>query len=81
MARESPYFREILCNLLEQFEHKNNISVEEYAEYLRKNRQTVAKLIKQGQLPGKAVGSKENPSYIIPVHAIALSEIHAANIK
>lgn len=76
MSRESPYFREIVANLYEHFGHKNNVYSKEYAEYLGRDVELVRRLIRKGELPGKAIGRE----YIIPITAIALFEIKSSSI-
>lgn len=75
MPRESPYFREIVSSLYERF-GKNNIYSKEYAEYLGRDVELVRKLIRKGELPGKAIGRE----YIIPITAIALFEIKTGTL-
>lgn len=74
MARESPYFREVVAELFEKF-GKENLNVKEYSNYLGKDPSTVATAIRKGQLPGKAIGGEKKPEYIIPIKSIALYEI------
>ena len=79
MPRESPHYRDIYSNLVDKFGGKYHITVKEYAKYLGIGADTAAKLIKRGDLPGKAAGSQDKPIYIIPVSSIALYETKAAN--
>lgn len=73
MARESLYFRDVVALLYGHFK-KHNINSKEYAEYLGKNVAVVRKLIRNGELAGKAVGERE---YIIPITSIAQFEVNA----
>lgn len=70
MARESPYFRDILAELLIVFDGKRNITAKEYAKYLRMDVMKVGNMIKTGKLPGEKIGNE----FRIPLTSIARFE-------
>lgn len=74
MPRESPYYREILRDLLEYFGGQQSINAKEYAAYLGMDAERTRNLIRAGKLPGKAFGS----TFVIPVRSIAVFEANAA---
>lgn len=71
MPRESPYFREIVQLISEQYGGKSNLNLTEYSAYLGKDIQWVRKRIEKGAFPGK----KDGRDYVIPITSIALFEI------
>lgn len=74
MPKESPYYREILQDLLEYFGGQQSINAKEYAEYLGMDAGKTRNLIRHGKLPGKVFGS----TFVIPVRSIAIFEANAA---
>lgn len=76
MSRESPYYREILRDLIEYFNGRQSVNAKEYAAYLGIDAEKTRNLIRAGKLPGKVIGS----TFIIPVRSIAIFEANAAKI-
>lgn len=77
MSRETPYFREILEELLVVFDGKRNINAKEYAEYLGINLPKVCDMIRAGKLPGMKIGNE----FSIPLTSIARFEDKLGNVK
>lgn len=77
MSRESPYYRDVLKDLLEIFGGAQCINAGQYASYLGMPVQSVGHLIDKGALPGKHI----NRTYIIPVRSIAIFEATTARAK
>lgn len=79
MARESEYYRDILVDLFEKFDHRDNINAKEYAAYLGIGPELCRKLIQEGRLPGKYIAN--SGKYIVPVRSIAIFEANVAKVR
>jgi len=74
---EKATVKNVASSLRERFGGKDNISAEEFAAYLGKQRQFVCQMINARRLPGQKIGG----TFIIPVDSIALWEARLSKTK